>query len=134
MKKTFASFLLLAISASSLAEEVKNIPSQFRGLWADSVRTCKTKAPATDFMLLVRITPQKIEGQYTESSYTYTPVRMETYGENNGILNTASYFAPYYDEDGEDQQKPTLQNMTLFLKNGGLYILPNSEIKLIKCS
>ena len=134
MKRLLKILIFMCISAPALADEIKYIPNKFIGTWADSIRTCKTKEPTGDYMLLVKIKPTKLEGQYVESSFTYTPIHIESHGINGSILNTAGKMAPYYDEDGADQQKPTLENMILFLKNGGLYILPQSENKLIKCS
>lgn len=129
----FKVFILMCISASSIAA-TNNIPNKFIGTWADSIRTCRTKEPTGDYMLLVRISPKIIKGQYAESSFTYTPLQTESHGINSKILNTVGKMAPYYDEDGEDQQTPTLENMILFLKNGGLFILPLSENMLVKCS
>lgn len=126
-------FILMCISASSIAA-TNNIPNKFIGTWADSIRTCKTKEPTGDYMFLVSISPKIIKGQYTESSFTYTPIQTESHGINSRILNTVGKMAPYYDEDGEYQQVPTLENMILFLRNGGLFILPLSENMLVKCS
>lgn len=134
MKYLLKILIFMCISASVLADEIKHIPNKFIGTWADSIRTCRTKEPIGDYMLLVKIKPTKLEGQYVESSFTFTPIQIESHGINSSILNTVGKMAPYYDEDGGDQQQPTFENIVLFLKNGGLYILPQSENKLIKCS
>jgi len=121
------------ISASTLADNIKSIPNKFTGLWADSVKTCRTQAPSGDYMLLVNVSAKQISGNYTESSFTYNPISMEDDWIHNNVINTAGWYAPYYDENGEDQEKPKVINIMLFMKDSGLFILPLSSKKLVKC-
>ena len=82
---------------------------------------------------LVNVTPKLIEGSYAESSFTFKPIFIEADWMHNKALPTAGWYAPYYDEDGDQQQKPVLMNVTLFKERNGLYILPLASTKLVKC-
>ena len=129
-------FIILALfffSTWASAKEINSIPNEYIGLWGDSVRTCKTKEPNGDFMLLVNVTPKLIEASYAESSFTFKPIFIEADWMHNKALPTAGWYAPYYDEDGDQQQKPVLMNVTLFKERNGLYILPLASTKLVKC-
>lgn len=124
----------MCMSASTLADNIKSIPGKFTGLWADSVRTCRTKAPTGDYMFLVNVNAKQISGNYAESSFTYKPISIEDDWIHNNVINTAGWYASYYDENGEDQEKPEVMNVMLFMKDNGLFVLPLSNKKLVKCS
>lgn len=63
MKLKNIALLFALFSSCASAENIRLIPKEYTGLWADSTRTCKTKYTNSDYMLLVNITPKMVSGQ-----------------------------------------------------------------------